>query len=126
MRMATFSGFNALRTAILNRMRVRSQSTPLGFRVRLFCEGPKGTFLDKSEVTDRVISTIKAFQKVDPSKISPSSHFQKDLGLDSLDSVELLMALEEEFTFEIPDKDADKIESVNQVIDYIASHPEAK
>ncbi|KAL6217694.1 hypothetical protein ACLB2K_010911 [Fragaria x ananassa] len=45
------------------------------------------------------------FQKVDPSKVTPDAHFQKDLGLDSLDAVEIVMALEEEFGFEIPDND---------------------
>ncbi|KAL6225790.1 hypothetical protein ACLB2K_004639 [Fragaria x ananassa] len=45
------------------------------------------------------------FQKVDPSKVTPDAHFQKDLGLNSLDAVEIVMALEEEFGFEIPDND---------------------
>ena len=48
------------------------------------------------------------------------------LGLDSLDSVEIVMALEEEFGFEIPDNEADKINSIKLAVDFIASHPQAK
>nr|XP_011462048.1 PREDICTED: acyl carrier protein 2, mitochondrial-like [Fragaria vesca subsp. vesca] len=66
------------------------------------------------------------FQKVDPSKVTPDTHFQKDLGLDSLDAVEIVMALEEEFGFEIPDNEADKINSIGLAVDFISSHPQAK
>ncbi|KAJ9546094.1 hypothetical protein OSB04_025801 [Centaurea solstitialis] len=93
---------------------------------RHFSEEVRGSFLDKSEVTDRVVTCVKNFQKVDPSKVSPAAHFQNDLGLDSLDTVEVVMALEEEFGFEIPDSEADKITSINQAVDFIASHPQAK
>ncbi|GLT60481.1 hypothetical protein SLA2020_332450 [Shorea laevis] len=93
---------------------------------RRFSEEVRGSFLDKSEVTDRVISVVKNFQKVDPSKVTPNAHFQNDLGLDSLDAVEIVMALEEEFGFEIPDNEADKINSIDLAVDFIASHPQAK
>ncbi|GMG99944.1 hypothetical protein Nepgr_001784 [Nepenthes gracilis] len=93
---------------------------------RHFSEEVRGSFLDKSEVADRVISVVKNFQKVDPSKVTPNAHFQNDLGLDSLDTVEIVMALEEEFGFEIPDNEADKINSINLAVDFIASHPQAK
>ncbi|KAK3028009.1 hypothetical protein RJ639_040008 [Escallonia herrerae] len=93
---------------------------------RHFSEEVKGSFLDKSEVSDRVVSVVKNFQKVDPSKVTPNAHFQNDLGLDSLDTVEVVMALEEEFGFEIPDNEADKISSINLAVDLIASHPQAK
>ncbi|KAL8468278.1 hypothetical protein ACS0TY_031499 [Phlomoides rotata] len=55
--------------------------------------------------------------------VSPNAHFQKDLGLDNFDTVEIVMALEEEFGFEIPDNEADKIHSINLAVDFIASHP---
>ncbi|KAF3794719.1 Acyl carrier protein 2 [Nymphaea thermarum] len=58
--------------------------------------------------------------------VTPTSHFQNDLGLDSLDTVEIVMALEEEFEFEIPDSEADKIDSISVAVDFIASHPQAK
>ncbi|XP_004304822.1 PREDICTED: acyl carrier protein 2, mitochondrial-like [Fragaria vesca subsp. vesca] len=58
--------------------------------------------------------------------VTPDAHFQKDLGLDSLDAVEIVMALEEEFGFEIPDNEADKINSIGLAVDFISSHPQAK
>ncbi|KAL5988093.1 hypothetical protein ACLOJK_035856 [Asimina triloba] len=58
--------------------------------------------------------------------VTPSAHFQNDLGLDSLDTVEIVMALEEEFGFEIPDNEADKINCISLAVDFIASHPQAK
>jgi NADH dehydrogenase (ubiquinone) 1 alpha/beta subcomplex 1 len=61
-----------------------------------------------------------------PVQVLPAAHFEKDLGLDSLDVVELVMAFEEEFQVEIPDADADKIFSVEDAVNYIASHPMAK
>ncbi|XP_019194206.1 PREDICTED: acyl carrier protein 2, mitochondrial-like [Ipomoea nil] len=93
---------------------------------RHFSEEVRGSFLDKSEVTDRVCNIVKNFQKVDPAKVTPNANFQSDLGLDSLDAVEIVMALEEEFGFEIPDNEADKINSINLAVDFIASHPQAK
>ncbi|KAI3507007.1 hypothetical protein L1887_21712 [Cichorium endivia] len=93
---------------------------------RHFSEEVRGSFLNKSEVTDRVVTCVKNFQKVDPCKVSPTAHFQNDLGLDSLDTVEIVMALEEEFGFEIPDTDADKISTITHAVDFISSHPQAK
>lgn len=58
-------------------------------------------------------------------QVTPNVHFQKDLGLDSLDNVEIVMALEEEFKLEIPDKEADKIDSTDLAIEYIYNHPMA-
>lgn len=57
--------------------------------------------------------------------MTPDAHFQKDLGLDSLDTVEIVMALEEEFKLEIPDKEADKIDSFPLAVEYIYNHPMA-
>jgi len=68
---------------------------------------------------------LKGFEKVDPAKLSTSSSFTNDLGLDSLDAVEVVMAVEEEFTIEIPDAEADEIKTVQQAIEYIAKTPEA-
>ena len=62
----------------------------------------------------------------DTVQVTPSSHFQKDLGLDSLDTVEVVMAFEEEFAIEIPDSEADKILSTSDAINYVAAHPQAK
>uniref|UniRef100_A0A1J3ENW8 Acyl carrier protein n=2 Tax=Noccaea caerulescens TaxID=107243 RepID=A0A1J3ENW8_NOCCA len=103
----------------------RESALPFTVLLRRFSEEVRGSFLDKSDVTDRVISVVKNFQRVDPSKVTPKSHFQNDLGLDSLDSVEVVMALEEEFKFDIPDGEADKIQSIDLAVDFIASHPQA-
>ncbi|KNG81008.1 acyl carrier protein [Aspergillus nomiae NRRL 13137] len=61
----------------------------------------------------------------DASKINGASHFANDLGLDSLDTVEVVMAIEEEFSIEIPDKDADAIHSVDKAVEYILAQPDA-
>eukprot|EP00897_Mesotaenium_endlicherianum_P004397 jgi/Mesen1/3986/ME000210S03230 len=121
-----------VRSSVLQHLRLSSgslrsaQSVLPGTR-RLFAENAAaGTFLDKQEVTDRVLTVVKNFQKVDPSKVTPTSNFQNDLGLDSLDTVEVVMAFEEEFALEIPDSEADKIVSTADAINYIAAHPQAK
>ncbi|KAG9129413.1 hypothetical protein Leryth_018477 [Lithospermum erythrorhizon] len=120
----------ALRNVLLGYLRVEARllgsTNSSQLLMRHLSSSPKGSFLDKSEVTDRVIGVVKNCQKVDPSKVVPNAHFQNDLGLDSLDTVEIVMALEEEFGFEIPDNEADKISSVNLAVDFIASHPHAK
>lgn len=81
--------------------------------------------LDASEVTSRVLSVIRKFEKVDPAKVSETAAFARDLGLDSLDGVEVTMALEDEFGIEIPDADADKIQSVADAINYIKGNSKA-
>lgn len=58
--------------------------------------------------------------------MTPASSFSGDLGLDSLDAVEVVMALEEEFSVEIPDAEADKITSVAEAVSYLSSNPNAK
>ncbi|KAF2233023.1 acyl carrier protein [Viridothelium virens] len=85
-----------------------------------------GGALTKDEITGRILDLLKNFDKVqDASKLSPSSHFTNDLGLDSLDTVEVVMAIEEEFSIEIPDKEADAIHSVDKAVDYIQNQPDA-
>lgn len=59
-------------------------------------------------------------------QVSNTSSFTSDLGLDSLDAVEVVMAIEEEFSIEIPDAEADNITTVQQAIDYIAKTPEGE
>ena len=70
-------------------------------------------------VTDRVMGCLKNFQKVDPTKVSETSHFLNDLGLDSLDTVELVMAFEEEFGIEIPDDAAETIQTFGDAVKFI-------
>mmetsp|Transcript_48443 Transcript_48443/g.71792 ORF Transcript_48443/g.71792 Transcript_48443/m.71792 type:complete len:122 (+) Transcript_48443:111-476(+) len=84
------------------------------------------TFIPVDEATDRVVQVVKNFDKVDPAKVHPSSKFGDDLGLDSLDAVEVVMAIEDEFAIEIPDAEADKIASIEDAVAYISGHPMAK
>ena len=84
------------------------------------------TFLDKGMVAERVLQVIKNFEKVDPAKVTDKAAFKDDLGLDSLDAVEVVMAIEEEFAIEIPDAEADAITSVEEAINYISTSPMAK
>ena len=70
-------------------------------------------------VADKVKSIIVEQLGVDEEEVTPDASFVDDLGADSLDTVELVMALEEEFEIEIPDEDAEKITTVQQAINYI-------
>ncbi|KAG1755193.1 acyl carrier protein [Suillus paluster] len=80
--------------------------------------------LSKETVQTRILDVIKGFERVDAAKLTTSSSFTDDLGLDSLDAVEVVMAVEEEFAIEIPDAEADEIKTVQQAIDYIVKTPE--
>jgi acyl carrier protein len=63
---------------------------------------------------------------VDEEEVTPEASFVEDLGADSLDTVELVMALEEEFDIEIPDEDAEKISKVKDAVVYIEGHAKDK
>ncbi|RMH62933.1 MAG: acyl carrier protein [Zetaproteobacteria bacterium] len=77
-----------------------------------------------AEIEAKIIKIVADQLNVEESEISPDSSFVDDLGADSLDTVELVMAFEEEFGIEIPDEDAEKIQSVQNAIDYIAAKAE--
>ena len=77
-------------------------------------------------VADKVKGIIVEQLGVAEEEVTPDASFVDDLGADSLDTVELVMALEEEFGLEIPDEDAEKITSVKEAIEYIAGHAKAK
>ncbi|MEY2632121.1 MAG: hypothetical protein RIR00_775 [Pseudomonadota bacterium] len=76
-------------------------------------------------VEQRVIKIVVEQLGVNEGDVKLESSFVDDLGADSLDTVELVMALEEEFECEIPDEDAEKITSVQQAIDYVKAHVKA-
>ncbi len=77
---------------------------------------------DISNIEARVKKIIIEQLGVKEEQVTNEASFVEDLGADSLDTVELVMALEEEFELEIPDEDAEKITTVQQAIDYIVSH----
>ncbi|MBX9669510.1 MAG: acyl carrier protein [Candidatus Obscuribacterales bacterium] len=80
----------------------------------------------KSSITERVQSVIAKQLKKDVSEIKPASNFIKDLGCDSLDCVEILMALESEFQIDISDDAANKLVTVRATTDYVRSAIEKK
>lgn len=73
-------------------------------------------------VVEKVNSIIVEQLGVDADEVTPEASFTDDLGADSLDIVELVMAFEEEFGIEIPDEDAEKIGSVKEAVDYIRAN----
>jgi len=73
-------------------------------------------------VAEKVKEIIVEQLGVDPEEVTMEASFVNDLGADSLDTVELVMALEEEFNMEIPDEEAEKLDTVGKAIDYINKH----
>ncbi|WP_096189162.1 acyl carrier protein [Evansella halocellulosilytica] len=71
---------------------------------------------------DRIAKIVSERLGVDESEVKPEATFKEDLGADSLDVVELVMELEDEFDLEISDEDAEKISTVGDVINYIDNH----
>jgi acyl carrier protein len=70
----------------------------------------------------RVVKIIANQLQIDENQVTPDASFMDDLGADSLDTVELIMALEEEFDIEIPDSDAEEIRTVQDALDYLGAH----
>ncbi len=75
--------------------------------------------MSQTEIFEKVKKIVTEQLSVEEEKIKPQSNFANDLGADSLDTVELVMALEEEFDIEIPDEAAEKITTVQEAVDYI-------
>jgi acyl carrier protein len=70
-------------------------------------------------IEEKVKDIIVEQLGVNPEQVTPNASFIEDLGADSLDTVELVMAFEEEFSVEVPDEDAEKLQTVGNVIEYI-------
>ncbi len=75
-----------------------------------------------SSIEERVAKMVAEQLGVKEEEVKPEASFVEDLGADSLDTVELIMALEEEFDTEIPDEEAEKIATVQDAISYITAH----
>ena len=78
--------------------------------------------MEEKEAFERVKKVAVAQLNVNVEEVTMEASFTKDLGADSLDTVELVMALEEEFGMEIPEEDAEKITTVGEAVKYIAGH----
>jgi len=89
--------------------------------VRHYAELPDLTF---AQIEERVLGVLKLFDKVNPDKLTLDSSFINDLGLDSLDVVEIVMAIEDEFALEIPDNHAEKLSTPKDLVEYIADKTE--
>ena len=79
-----------------------------------------------ASIDERVKQIIVEQLGVDEAEVTPNASFVDDLGADSLDTVELVMAFEEAFEIEIPDEDAEKIRTVQDAVTYINQHAKAK
>ncbi len=77
--------------------------------------------MSETEIFDKVKKIVTEQLSVEAENVKPQANFANDLGADSLDTVELVMALEEEFDIEIPDEAAEQITTVQQAVDYISN-----
>jgi acyl carrier protein len=88
--------------------------------------GPARQEKSMASTEERVKQIIVEQLGVDDAEVTPGASFVDDLGADSLDTVELVMAFEEAFEIEIPDEDAEKIRTVQDAVTYIEQHAKAK
>ncbi len=75
-----------------------------------------------ASIEERVINIVAEQMDVDKSQLKRETSFVNDLGADSLDTVELVMELEDEFDMSIPDEEAEKIQTIGDAVDYITKH----
>src|ERR1700674_3253256 len=92
------------------------------FKIRLSFRGGYMAIVGKAEVAEKVKQIVSEQLGVEESEVTPSAAFTDDLGADSLDQVELVMALEEAFSMEISDEEAEKIRTVQDAINYVEKH----
>jgi len=82
--------------------------------------------LTAQEIEEKVVQIVGEHMNVDKGEISRATSFVDDLNADSLDTVELVMELEDEFDLTIPDEEAEKLKTVGEAIDYIMAHSKDK
>jgi acyl carrier protein len=109
---------------------VFAEAGPLPNTVRTTDEEPdrarEGVSVTQEEIFGKVKDLVSKQLSIDEKEITSDASFIEDLGADSLDTVELIMSLEEEFDIEIPDEEAEKIKTVQNVVDYIQNHLNGK
>jgi len=86
----------------------------------------KATVPTPAEIEQKVIAIVAEQMSVDKGEITRNTSFVNDLNADSLDTVELVMELEDEFDLTIPDEEAEKLKTVGEAIDYIHKHLDGK
>uniref|UniRef100_A0A7N0ULG1 Acyl carrier protein n=1 Tax=Kalanchoe fedtschenkoi TaxID=63787 RepID=A0A7N0ULG1_KALFE len=121
----------SIRDSVLRHVRLtRSANLPIyagdGVPQRFLRQMCAATNSNLDKTMDKVISVVKKFDKIDSSKVTETANFQKDLSMDSLDRVELVMALEEAFSLDIPDSEADKLTCCADVAKYINTQKNVK
>ncbi|XP_058800303.1 acyl carrier protein, mitochondrial isoform X1 [Phymastichus coffea] len=128
----TSNRLTILRSAVASQLNqrlihaIRQTSTPIitmsvdGLRIKQVRQYSEKPPLTLNFIRDRVLLVLKLYDKIDATKLTVDSHFINDLGLDSLDHVEVIMAMEDEFGFEIPDMDAERLTTPGAIVRYIA------
>ncbi|XP_011654909.1 acyl carrier protein 3, mitochondrial isoform X1 [Cucumis sativus] len=133
MTMKAPANMQSIRNSILKHMKIRGPNNTtkqlmkdenvIEKLTRCLCAS---TGRSSNEIADRVIGLVKKFDRIDACKVTETADFQKDLSLDSLDRVELVMAFEQEFSIDIPEEQADKLTCCADVARYITSQVEEK
>ncbi|AWU76278.1 acyl carrier protein [Pichia kudriavzevii] len=100
-----------------------NKQAPMKSAVRFYSAAPE---LTREIIAERIVELLQAYSKTaEDITITDSTSFSKDLGYDSLDTAEVIMEIEHEFSILIPDKEADEIKTVGQAIDYIQHQDDA-
>uniref|UniRef100_A0AA82N8I4 Acyl carrier protein n=1 Tax=Schistosoma mansoni TaxID=6183 RepID=A0AA82N8I4_SCHMA len=113
---ANYSAISKTLVASKKCLGIPFKAFPLSTPCRFFAHGIP---LTKTMIEDRVMLVLRLYDKIDPYKIALNSRFNEDFGIDSLDHVELVMAIEEEFNIEIPDMDSQRFLSPQDIIQYL-------
>ncbi|XP_017136285.1 acyl carrier protein, mitochondrial isoform X3 [Drosophila miranda] len=116
-RMASSAVVQSQAARMMHRTAVPAVANQVSQKFALRSYSAKRTIED---IKFRVLKVVSAYDKVTADKLKVESHFINDLGLDSLDHVEVIMAMEDEFGFEIPDSDAEKLLKPADIIKYVA------